>query len=137
MMPARALGLTLLAAFAVGGCGTASTTSSNKFSGEAKSVAQTVDDLSSASRKSDEKGICTQLLARSLVQQLNSGPSTCLKAIGTQIDSADDATLKVNAVKVTGANATAVVTSKFSGSDSKRTLRLVRENGRWRIAGLG
>lgn len=135
MMPARALALPLLAALAVAGCGTASTTSAGKFSGESKNVAQTVDDLSSAARKSDEKAICTQLFARSLVQQLNSGSSTCQKTVGTQIDSADDTTLTVNAVKVAGSNATATVTSKFDGHNQKRTLKLVRENGGWRIAG--
>jgi hypothetical protein len=136
MVPARALALPLLAALAVAGCGTTSTSSSGKFSGQSKSVAQTVDDLSSAARKSDEKAVCTQLLARSLVQQLNSGSSTCEKAVGTQLDSADDTTLKVESVKVTGANATAVVTSKFDGSSQQRTLRFTREDGRWRIAGL-
>jgi hypothetical protein len=136
-MPGRALLLPLFAALAVAvaGCGTASTTSAGKFSGESKNVAQTVDDLSTAARKSDEKAICTQLFARSLVQQLNSGSSTCQKSVSTQIDSADDTTLKVESVKVTGTNATAVVTSKFDGHDQKRTLKLVRENGGWRIAG--
>jgi hypothetical protein len=135
MVPARALALPLLAALAVAGCGTTSTSSSNNFSGESKNVAQTVSDLSSAARKSDEKAICTQLFARSLVQQLNTGSSTCQKTVSTQIDSADDTTLKVDSVKVTGPNATAVVTSKFDGHDQKRTLKLVRENGSWRIAG--
>src|SRR5690349_1939197 len=124
MMPRRALVLPLFAAvsLAVAGCGTASTTSAGKFSGESKNVAQTVDDLASAAGKSDEKAICTQLFARSLVQQLNSGSSTCQKTVGTQIDSADDTSLKVESVKVTGPNATAVVTSKFDGHSQKRTL---------------
>src|SRR5690348_14968293 len=127
----------LVAALAAAGCGTTTTGSARNFSGPGKAVAQTLDDLSTAARKSDEQTICTQLLASALVQKLNSGGSTCQRSVNTQIDSADDTTLTVNSVKVTGSTAVAVVTSKVKGKDTRQSVNLVRENGRWRISGIG
>jgi hypothetical protein len=134
----RHLALALLVPVALAGCGAQrSSSSAGKFSGEQKQVAQTVDDLATAGQKSDEKTVCGTLLSRALVARLNAGGSTCLKAVGDQIDSADSFTLKVESVAVTGSRATAQVTSTVSGHDAKRTLSFVREGGGWRVSGLG
>jgi hypothetical protein len=137
-MRARSLLIAGLVPVALAGCGAqGSSSSAGKFSGDQKQVAQVVDALSTAGQKSDEKTVCGSLLARALVAKLDAGSSTCLKAVGDQLDSADTFTLKVDSVAVNGSRATAQVTSTISGHDRKRTLAFVREGGGWRISGLG
>jgi hypothetical protein len=122
---------------ALAGCGAASTTDNAKdFTGEKKAVAQTLDDFSKAARDSDEKEICTSLLSRARVRQLDASPQRCTGAISDQLDAAGDDKLDVKTIVVSGSNATATVVSKFNGDDRRSTLTLVDEDGRWRLSGV-
>ena len=55
--------LAALSLAALTGCG-AATTSAGSFKGDARAVAQTIDDLSSAASSRDTSKICDTLLAR-------------------------------------------------------------------------
>jgi hypothetical protein len=131
----RPLALLLAAAGLAVGCGPTSSNSASDFTGVKKDVATTVDDLSSAARKSDEGEICTNLLASSLIQQIQSGGQTCKLAVSHALDDADTFDMTVKSVTVTGSNATAVVDSKHK--DTNDTFKLVKEGDRWKLASLG
>ena len=123
---------------ALAGCGASSTTDNAKdFKGEQKAVAQSLDDVSKAARDSDQKEICTSLLARSLVRRLDASPKRCVGAISDQLDAVGDNKLDVKTIVISGGNATATVVSKVNGDDRRQTITLVDENGRWRLSGLG
>jgi hypothetical protein len=123
---------------ALAGCGASSTTDNAKdFEGEKKAVAQSLDDFSKAARDSDEKEICTSLLARSLVRRLDASSQRCTGAISDQLDAAGDDKLDVKTIVISGSNATATVVSTVDGDDRRQTIRLVDEDGRWRLSGVG
>ena len=123
---------------ALAGCGAASTSDNAKdFKGDQKAVAQSIDDFSKAARDSDEKEICTSLLARDLVRRLDASAKRCTGAVSDQLDAAGDNKIDVKTIVVAGSNATATVVSKVDGHDRRQTLRLVDENGRWRLTGVG
>lgn len=135
-MPAsRTFALLLAAAGLATGCGATGSNSASDFSGVKKDVATTIDDLSSAARKSDEGAICTNLLASALIQQLQTGGQTCRTAVSHALDDADTVDMTVKSVTVTGTKATAVVDSKQKATND--TFQLVKEGGRWKIASFG
>ena len=122
---------------ALAGCGASSTTDNAKdFKGEQKAVAQSLDDFSKAARDSDEKEICTSLLARSLVRRLDASPQRCAGAVSDQLDAAGDDKLDVKTIVISGTTATATVVSKVDGHDKRQTITLVDEDGRWRLSGV-
>lgn len=132
------LAVTAAAALPLAGCAVGQPTSSsgNNFTGPAKDVAATIDSLSTAASKDDSKAICTSLLSKGLAAQLSSPSRSCETAIDGQLKAADVLDLKVRSIQVNGAQATARVTSTESGHVRTQTLRLVRQRGTWRIAGL-
>ena len=135
-MPAsRILALLLAAAGVATGCGAAGSDSASDFTGVKKDVADAVEDLESAARKSDEGEICGRLLTSSLVQTIRSAGRSCTSGIADAIDDADTFDMTVKSVTVTGTTATAVVDSKEKATND--TFKLVKEGGRWKIASLG
>jgi hypothetical protein len=137
-VPRRLALCALLAAAAVAGCAPSSSSNqADDFSGTQKDVAETIDDLSSAARSSDEKEICSTLLARDLVRKLDAAQGRCSGAISDQLDTINDADIDIRSIQVSGDTATARVVTEFDGNDRVSTLRLVRDAGRWRVAGLG
>jgi hypothetical protein len=134
----RAILASTLLAVALAGCGGATSTDNAKdFSDDKKAVAQAIDDFSEATSKSDEKAICTALLSRELVTKLDAGRATCADAVSDQLDAAGDSDIDVKAIAIAGARARATVVSQVNGHDRRQTLVLVREDDRWRLAGLG
>jgi hypothetical protein len=130
----RALLALALAALPLAGCG-AVPTAKSKFKGEAGKVAAVVDDLASAARTGNAKKVCTDLLARQLVQQLKTTGGTCETEMKSAIQDASDFDLRVNSVKVNGGTATAQVQQGAHGKTA--TFSFVRENGTWRASALG
>ena len=132
--------IALLAAAAVlAGCGATSTSAGN-FHGEQHSVAQVIDDLSSAAQSRDTAKICNTLLASSLTAQLKSPTTDCQQAIGHQLDDTDNFNVTVQSVSIgppPGTTATARVKSTRSGKDHVNTLTLVKQGTTWHISGLG
>ena len=135
-MPASRTVVLLLAAAGIAtGCGTAGSNSSSDFTGSKKDVAKTVEDLESASRRSDEAKICRDLLAASLIDALRTGGKSCDSAVSDALDDADAFDMTVKSVTVTGTNATAVVDSKEKSAND--TFKLQKVGGRWKISSFG
>jgi hypothetical protein len=132
----RTLALLLAAAGLATGCGASGGNSSSDFSGVKKDVANAVEDLESAARKSDEAQICRDLLAPSLIDTLRSANhSSCDTAINDAIKDADTFDMTVKSVTVTGDTATAVVDSKHRSTND--TFKLEKVGGRWKISSIG
>jgi hypothetical protein len=122
----------LLTALALAGCTTTGTTSSKKFSGAAADVAKAVGDIQTAGQRKDADRLCTQLLARSLVEQLDQSGSTCKQEMEKALADADDFKLDVRDVKVSGSEATATVRQGDTGPT--RVIQFVREDNRWKAS---
>ncbi|HWX44306.1 MAG TPA: hypothetical protein VNY52_03180 [Solirubrobacteraceae bacterium] len=123
-----------LLALGLGACG--STVSTSSFKGEAQAVAQRISDLQSDVTAASEQKLCNQDFARAVRARLNTGGGNCQQAVKRQIGSIDGYEVTVEKVAVSGATATAIVKSTWSGKLGLATLRLVKEGGSWRIASL-
>jgi hypothetical protein len=121
----------------VAGCAPSggSSNEADDFQGAEKEVAEVLDDLSTAARQGDEKEICSTLLARNLVRQLDRSRGRCVGAVEDQLEALNDADIDIRAVTVTGTTATARLVSQFNGDDRESTVRLTRDAGRWRVSG--
>jgi hypothetical protein len=124
----------LSALLALGGCAPSGGggVDTGRFRGDAKAVAQTLDDLATAGRKKDGQRACAELLSHRRVDALD-GRGGCRKLMEDQFDDADVFKLDVKAIRVTGDRASARVVSDFDGDQVPRTLGLVREDRRWRL----
>jgi dihydroxyacetone kinase len=134
----RVLALLVALPLVFSACGQAAKDSAEDFKGDQQAVAQTVEDLQSASRKNDNAKICSTLLAPALVAQIKKASGgTCDDALKDAISDADSFELQVQKVTVTGDKATAVVKSEGGDKDRVDTLQLVKDRGGWRVATLG
>ena len=129
----------LLPAFAVAlalsGCGAAQTSSSSKFKGAQKDVADVVDKLATSGRRRDAATICSDILSKQLLAQLKTAGGDCETEMKNAIQDADNYDLQVRSVKVTGASATAQVRQGKDGPVA--TFTFVKENSAWRASALG
>jgi len=111
--------------------------SSSKFSGDEKQVADVVEKLQSDGESRDAKGICEDVLASTLVKQIQQAGSTCEVEIDKAIRDADDYDLEVQDVTISGDTATAKVKGKVGDADQVRDFKFVREQAGWRATDLG
>jgi hypothetical protein len=119
------------------GCAAQSKSSNAKdFTGDQKSIATVIDDLSNAASDRDGKAVCDSILTSDDAAKLKQGTKTCADVVKDQLEDADVYKLDVKSIKVDGATATAVVESQFDGKDAPRTLSLVKQGNSWRIDGL-
>ncbi|HTR89543.1 MAG TPA: nuclear transport factor 2 family protein [Solirubrobacteraceae bacterium] len=123
-------------AVSVGACGAASTSTSS-FKGEQHAVAQAIADLQSHGGSLEAKKVCSEDLAAGVVAALNRSSEGCAKAIEKQLKQIDNFEVTVRSVKVSGAGASARVKSVHEGKQQTSTLDLVKENGRWKVSGVG
>jgi len=131
LAPLIALAVTL----ALAGCGAATTDSVDQFTGPERDVAEAVEDLQEAGQRRDAERICTEILARSLVTQLDAGAQSCGGEIDKAVDDADEFDLKVVDVTIAGAEARAVV--ERGDAKERSTFTFAREGGRWKATGFG
>src|SRR4051812_24905061 len=127
---------TLALALALSACGTAAPRQDSKFkNSDQAAIAKLVDDLAAAGRAKNASKICTEILAKQLVDELKSAGGNCETEMKRAIDDAQDFDLRVKDVKVTGTTATAQV----SQGDTKKTatFAFVKEKGGWRATALG
>jgi hypothetical protein len=134
-----ALPLAAIAAVAVTGCTTTTTSndSSGKFSGEQRLVANTVEDFESAAAKGDQDQICRELLAKPLIATYAERGGTCAKAVDGALKDSDSFGLTVESVRIAANTATARVKADRGKHDVLRDLTLVKEGPGWRISAFG
>ncbi len=134
----RLLALLVALPLVLGACGQSTKDSAEDFQGDQKAVAQTVEDLQSASRKQEGDKICASLLAPTLVAQIKKASgSDCGKGVKDSLRDADSFELQVQKVTISGDKASAVVKSEGGDKDRVDTLELVKDRGAWKIATLG
>jgi hypothetical protein len=126
----------LLAALVLAGCGAQaqSDSSVDTFRGEDRNVAQKVEDLQEAGEGRKPEDICADILAASLVDELEEAGSDCQQEMQKAIDDADDFELEVLDVNVTGTTATAEVRRGDDGPT--QTMQFTQERGEWRATAL-
>ena len=124
---------------AVGLSACSKTVSPSGYTGEAKEVVKTISNLQTDVTAGDEKKICSNDLASTLVKSLNAAKGGCQQAIKNQLVEIDNFELNAGAVAVNAAQhtATAHVLSVKSGKKLAATLTLVKEGSTWKISGLG
>jgi copper chaperone CopZ len=134
------LPIALLAAAALAaGCAPQQSSSSDKvskFRGDQRAAAQAVEDLESAAQDGDEAKLCTQVLAKALADRLAASGDGCAAAVNAAIKDTDSIDMTVESVRVAGERATARVKFETGKKDRRGTVALVREGGRWRVAGF-
>lgn len=127
--------LVLLGFLAIAGCGAQATPSSaEKFKGDERAVAQKVEDLQEAGESRKPEDICSEILSRTLVTQLEAAGTDCADEMEKAIDDADDFDLDVQDVTITGSTATVDVRRGDEGPTEK--MEFTRENGQWRATSL-
>jgi copper chaperone CopZ len=133
MRRALALSCLPLLAFAFSACATK--TSTANFKGAEHSVAQTIANLQSAVTGGEQKKICAEDLAASVVTSLG-GAKGCETAIKEQLNEIDGTEAEVEAVQVTGATATAKVKSTYAGKKKLSEVALLEEGGKWKVSAV-
>jgi hypothetical protein len=131
------LALPLLLAALAAGCTAGGTSSSGDFQGEEKEVADQVERLETAGKATDAEAICNEILAKSFSDQISNAGSSCVDEVDKAIKDADDFSLDVEDVTITGNTATAKVKGKEGGEDQVRTFEFEREGQDWRATSLG
>ena len=125
-----------LAALALGACGT--TTSTSGFPGQQKPVAQALANLQSHANASEFDKLCEKDITKALREQLK-GKSGCEKAFKRQLAQTDNLELVVQSVTIApgGKTAKAQVKTTWEGEKRVSEVRLLSEQGAWRVAALG
>jgi hypothetical protein len=118
------------------GCGAQATSSSaDKFKDpQQKAVAQKIEDLENDGRRGKPADICSDILAQSLVDQLNAAGTDCPTEMQKAIEDANEFNLEVQKVTVSGNTATAEV--KQGDKGSTETMQFTREKNDWRATSL-
>jgi hypothetical protein len=128
--------LALTSSVGLAACG--STVAANNFKGEAHNVAQTIANLQNDATTRDQKKVCQNDLASTVVARLNQSGGNCQQALKDQLKEIDnfDLTLEPNSIVVKGATATARIKSTYSGKTHLGTLQLVKEGKSWKVSGV-
>ncbi len=133
MRPALAL---CVLALTLAACGDAPRDSAKDFSGAERVVADAVEELESAARKSDSDQVCTKLLADSLLATLKKQGTNCSTAVEEAFKDADSVDLTVDDVSINADKAVARVTSGTGSKKKVQTLELEKAGAGWRISSL-
>ncbi len=124
-----------LCAVAVAACG--NTVSTSSFKGAQHEVAQTIANLQADATAAEEKKICANDVAASVVSRLG-GKEGCEKAIKSQLAEVDSLEVSVQSVQIAadGSTATAHVTSTKAGRKRAGTVSLVKEGKSWKVSAV-
>lgn len=130
-LTAAALAVGLAAS--VGACG--ETASTSNFKGEAHNVAQAIVNFQSDVAAREQKKLCENDLAASVIARLARAGEDCQTALKNQLAQVDAPGLTIESIAIAGAHATARVKSTYAGKSRISTLALVKEGGRWKVSG--
>jgi ketosteroid isomerase-like protein len=104
---------------------------------ENEAVAETLDNYAAATRDKDYQTICDNLYAKDLVERVRAAGLPCEVALRTGLEDRQNPRLQVLGVEVNGDQALARVRSTAGGEvPSTDVVRLVKEDGDWRVASL-
>jgi hypothetical protein len=126
----------LVLAVLAAGCG-ADTSSSAEFEGEEKAVADQVEKIQSAGEARDAKQLCDDVLATQLREAIADAGSSCEVELDKAIRDADDFTLTVEDVTITGDTAVAKVKAGSGDDAPTRDFEFERDGNTWRATSLG
>ncbi len=131
----------LAATVVLAGCAGApssGSSSTTKFKGDQRLVANTVEDLETASRpgRSDTGKICRDVVSAALARQLAAAGGTCEKAVDSALKDADAYQLTVQKVVVKGTTAAAQVKVETGKKDRIQSIGLEKQGQGWRISRL-
>jgi hypothetical protein len=120
---------------AVAACG--STVSTSSFKGERRGVAQAIANLQSDATAGDEKKVCANDIAASVISSLG-GKQGCEKALHTQLAEIDNLEATVESIQLAAGakTATARVKSTSAGKSRVGTVSLVKEGAGWKVAAV-
>jgi hypothetical protein len=136
-VPFKSIGsLACATLLALGASACATAVSTSGFNGEAKQVAQTIKNLQSDVTAGEQKKVCQNDLAASVVKRLSSASGGCQQAIKDQLTEIASFEVTIDSIKVSGTTATAQVKSKYSGKMRASTLTLVKEGDKWKISAV-
>jgi hypothetical protein len=118
------------------GCGGDDKGSPKPISGPAKEVAGVVQRLEKATAQQDFATICDDLLSAATRRQ--AGGPDCVQVLGRRAADVKRPRILVQAIEVEGNRAQARVRTTATGQAATTdVIRMVRENGRFRITSLG
>ncbi|MEA2195381.1 MAG: hypothetical protein QOG42_1815 [Solirubrobacteraceae bacterium] len=100
-------------------------------------VSKTLENYAAATRDKDYQTICDDLYATDLVDRVKAAGLPCEVALRTGLEDRQNPRLQVLGVEVNGDQALARVRSTAGGEvPSTDIVRLVKEDGNWRVASL-
>jgi hypothetical protein len=116
----------------------ASTVSTSSFKGVQHEVAQTISNLQTDATAGNERKICANDLAKTVIAHLG-GTRGCEATIKNQLSQVDSMELNVQSVTVgpAGRSASASVRSIHAGKSRPGNLSLVKEGGKWKVSPPG
>ena len=118
------------------GCGGAEQGSPKPISGPPKEVADVVAQLERATARGDFAAICDDLLASAARQR--AGGADCARLLGDRAGDIRRPRIVVQSIEVDGSRAQVRVRTTARGQAAVTdVIRMVRENGRFRISSLG
>src|SRR4051812_26319703 len=135
MRQRTALAVVLVLASTLSACGTVPRQDTKFKNSDQAQIAKLVDDLADAGRRGNAKKICTEILAKQLVDELKTAGGNCVDEMDRAINDASDYDLQVDNVKVTGTTATAQV--RQGKTKKVATFAFIKEKGGWRASALG
>jgi ketosteroid isomerase-like protein len=126
-----------LLALVLSACGAAAPRdSAEDFSGAERAVAAAVEDIEEAARENDADRMCTKLLSPRLLASIKQEGITCTTAVREAFDDASSTDLTVDDISISGATATAKVTSGAGSNEKTDTLALEKAGAGWKISAL-
>jgi predicted small lipoprotein YifL len=123
--------LAAIALLLVAGCGEQGPTPEEQ-------VRAKVAEFGRATADKDYQALCDRILAPTLIEELKEIGLPCEVALRQGLGEVRDPRLTIGRVEVQGESASAQVRTSATGQEpSEDTLRLVNENGTWKISSLG
>jgi Putative lumazine-binding len=123
--------LAAIALLVVAGCGEQGPTPEEQ-------VRAKVAEFGRATAAKDYQTLCDRILAPSLIEEIKEIGLPCEVALRQGLGEVRDPRLTIGRVDVQGESASAQVRTSATGqAPSEDTLRLVNENGTWKISSLG
>jgi hypothetical protein len=132
----KTLGVALVFCMFAAGCGGGGASKPQPISGAAKDAADVVLRLEKATERKDFTTICDDLLASATRKQ--AGGDECAAVLGARVRDVRHPRIKIQSIELDGARAQVKVKTTADGqAPASDVIRLVRENGQFRVISLG